>query len=75
MKDLSEPARGRVLHRVGESFRLRYRISNPILRPYIIMRGVKDKLIAKYQILERKTTDDERVGGAALAQREYRPGL
>ena len=26
LRDLSEPARGRVLHRVGESFRLRYRI-------------------------------------------------
>ena len=75
LRDLSEPARGRVLHRVGESFRLRYRISNPTLRPYIIMRGVKDKLIAKDQILDGKTAADARVGGAALAQREYQPGL
>jgi hypothetical protein len=75
LKDLTEPARGRVLQRVGESFRLRYRISNPILRPYIIMRGIKDKLIAKDQILDGKTAADERVGGAALAQREYQPGL
>jgi Cdc6-like AAA superfamily ATPase len=33
LKELSELGRGRVLQRVGESFRLRYRISNPILRP------------------------------------------
>src|SRR5271154_987922 len=62
LKDLSEPARGRILQRVGESFRLRYRVSNPILRPYIIMRGVKDKLIAKDQILQGKNAADERVG-------------
>ena len=61
LKDLSEPARGRILQRVGESFRQRYRISNPILRPYIIMRGVKDKMITKGQILEWKTGTDERV--------------
>jgi Cdc6-like AAA superfamily ATPase len=47
LKDLSDPARGRVLHRVGETYRLRYRISNPILRPYIIMRGIKDQIISK----------------------------
>jgi hypothetical protein len=52
LKELSEPGRGRVLQRVGESFRLRYRITNPILRPYVIMRGVKDKVIDKTQIPE-----------------------
>ncbi len=75
MKDLSEPGRGRILQRVGESFRLRYRISNPILRPYIIMRGIKDKLITKDQIPEGKNAADEHVEAAPLAQREYQPGL
>ena len=73
MKDLSEPARGRILQRVGESFRLRYRVSNPILRPYIIMRGIKDKLITKDQILEGKNAADERVERFSLPQREYQP--
>jgi AAA ATPase domain len=75
LKDLSEPARGRVLQRVGESFRLRYRITNPILRPYIIMRGVKDKLIAKDQILEWKSAAGESARAFALPEREYQPGL
>jgi Cdc6-like AAA superfamily ATPase len=75
LKDLSEPARGRILQRVGESFRLRYRIANPILRPYIIMRGIKDKLITKDQILEGKNAVGERVRGSPLSQREYQPGL
>jgi len=75
LKDLSGPGRGRILQRVGESFRLRYRISNPILRPYIVMRGIKDKLITKDQILAGKSAAEERLGGAPLAEREYQPGL
>ena len=68
LKALSEPARGRILQRVGELFRLRYRISNPILRPYIIMRGIKDKVITKDQILEWRSATDERPGGFSLPQ-------
>jgi len=75
LKELSEPVRGRVLQRVGESFRLRYRISNPILRPYIIMRGIKDKLITKDQIVEGKNGSFEHAGAFPVAQREYQPGL
>jgi hypothetical protein len=55
-----------------ESFRLRYRISNPTLRPYIIMRGVKDKLITRDQLLERQGPD-ERVAESLASQREYQP--
>jgi Cdc6-like AAA superfamily ATPase len=47
LRNLSEPGRGCVLHRIGEGFRLRYRLFNPILRPYIIMRGVRERLIDK----------------------------
>jgi len=47
LKDLSEPARGRILQRVGEDYRLRYRVANPIMRPYILMRGIKDKIVTK----------------------------
>jgi Cdc6-like AAA superfamily ATPase len=67
LKELSEPGRGGVLQRVGESFRLRYRISNPILRPYIIMRGIKDKAIAKTQIPEWKGALDEDAATQALS--------
>ena len=47
LRDLSELGRGRVLQRIGDGARQRYRLFNPILRPYIIMRGVREKLIAK----------------------------
>ncbi len=47
LRDLSESGRGRVLQRTGDPTRPRYRLYNPILRPYIIMRGVREKLIGK----------------------------
>ena len=47
LRDLSKSGRGRVLQRNGDAARQRYRLFNPILRPYIIMRGVREKLIAK----------------------------
>jgi hypothetical protein len=75
LKDLSEPARGRVLQRVGESFRLRYRIANPILRPYIIMRGIKDKMITKDQILGWKSGADERAADFSPPQPQYQPSF
>jgi AAA ATPase domain len=57
LKDLSEPVRGRILQRVGEAYRLRYRIANPIMRPYILMRGIKDKIVTKdVLVFERSKT-------------------
>jgi Cdc6-like AAA superfamily ATPase len=55
LKDLSEAARGRILQRVGETYGTRYRIMNPILRPYIVMRSLKDNIAPK-AVLDRMTT-------------------
>lgn len=52
LKDFSEPARGQILSRTGEKRRQRYRFSSPIMRPYIIMRGVKDKLLKREVLKE-----------------------
>jgi hypothetical protein len=65
LKELSEPGRGRILQRVGETFRLRYRITNPIVRPYIIMRGIKDGLITMTQIAEWKIAAAAKEAAAA----------
>jgi hypothetical protein len=37
------------------------------------MRGIKDKLITKDQILDGKNAADERGEGFSLPQREYQP--
>ncbi len=53
LRDLSEPGRGRILTAVGDVHRRRYRLFNPIMRPYIVMRGVRERLIAK-DLLDRE---------------------
>lgn len=50
LKQLSEPGRGDMLQRVGEKRRIRYRFTSPILCPYILMKGVDDKLLDKEKL-------------------------
>lgn len=50
LKELSEDGRGQMLQRTGEKRRLRYRFSNPMLRPYITIRGVSEGLIDRKQL-------------------------
>ncbi len=45
LKELSEAHRGCILVREGETRRLRYRFVSPLMRTYVIMRGVKDGLL------------------------------
>jgi Cdc6-like AAA superfamily ATPase len=61
LRHLSEPGRGEILHRIGDGFRVRYRLFNPILRPYIVMRGVREKLVSKTMLgrqLERPVEEE-----------------
>jgi Cdc6-like AAA superfamily ATPase len=47
LKEFSGDKRGNVLVREGETRRLRYRFVSPLMRPYIIMRGVADGLLTQ----------------------------
>ncbi len=47
LKELSDAGRGGVIQRVGEKRKIRYRFASPMLLPYIIMRGFKEKLITR----------------------------
>lgn len=47
LKEFSEQRRGGILVREGETRRLRYRFVNPLMRPYVVMRGVADGLLTK----------------------------
>jgi len=39
LNDLSESGRGPVLQKKGSTRRFRYRFINPLLQPYVIMKG------------------------------------
>jgi Cdc6-like AAA superfamily ATPase len=45
LKEMSDQRRGCILVREGETRRLRYRFVSPLMRPYVIMRGVADGLL------------------------------
>ena len=42
---LSEEGRGAVLERLGKPHRYRYRFSNPLMQPYVLMRGLESELL------------------------------
>jgi hypothetical protein len=52
----SETQRGGVLEKNGTSRRFRFRFDNPLLQPYVIMKGLADDMLdgELRQLLERK---------------------
>ena len=42
---LSDESRGAVLQRLGEPHRYRFRFSDPLLQPYVLMRGLQSNLL------------------------------
>jgi Cdc6-like AAA superfamily ATPase len=59
LKELSEVggARGHVLQRAGTSRKFRFRFINPLLQPYIVLRGIDDGLISMTQARELAEKD------------------
>lgn len=41
LKDFCEPKRGRVLQTRGDDWKRRYRFRNPLMRPYVVLRGIE----------------------------------
>jgi Cdc6-like AAA superfamily ATPase len=57
LKAFCEEDRGAVLQRRGVEYRWRYRFSNPLMQPYVIMRGIESGLVSDEhlrQISEQK---------------------
>jgi energy-coupling factor transporter ATP-binding protein EcfA2 len=50
LKNFGDENRGGMLERTGETRRIRYRFTSPLMRPYIIMRGFADGLITRRQM-------------------------
>ena len=51
---------GNVLEKKGERRKFRFRFRNPILEPYIIMRGIDEKLINEADVIRFKSEPTER---------------
>jgi Cdc6-like AAA superfamily ATPase len=66
LKQFLEPKRGAVLQREGEPRRYFYRFTDPILQPFVILRGLSEGLISDEQLTKiqgqsatARLTDDE----------------
>lgn len=45
LKEFSEDKRGKIIDRVGQTRRFRYRFVSPLMRPFIVMKGFSDGLL------------------------------
>ena len=50
LKQFSGTERRKILYRTGEKRRVRYRFNNPLMRPYIVMRGLADNIITRDEL-------------------------
>jgi predicted outer membrane protein len=57
LNSFCKDSRGRVLERRGERRRYRFRFSQPIMEPYVIMRGIADGLIKKEDVIEFESSN------------------
>ena len=59
LKQFSSPARGEVLQITGAARKQRYRFTNPLLRPYVVLRGVHEGVIDEATVSEFSPDDNE----------------
>lgn len=52
LNDFCEPHRGPILQRVGSRHRFRFRFINPMMQPFLVMKGLADKVITRAAIRE-----------------------
>ncbi len=52
LNDFAEERRGFVLQKTGVKHRIRYRFTDPLMQPYIVMRGLAEELIDKAMMQE-----------------------
>ena len=56
LNEFSDSKRGNILQKMGESRRFRYRFTNPLMPPFVIMRGFADKKVTG-ELLRRINAD------------------
>lgn len=70
LKEFAEMERGRVLERVGKERKFRYRFRNPLMQPYVIMRGLSSERIGQEtlrrlaEMVNRSPDNDFQGGGS-----------
>lgn len=66
-------ARGPVLEKLDLGYRLRFRFRNPMLRPFVLMKGLSDGLLTGTLMGEMRVVSDERKAKGALRKKPKAP--
>lgn len=53
-----EERKGKILHKDDRLGRVRYRFANPLLQPYVLLRGLSDKIIGEKDLKETRDKND-----------------
>jgi hypothetical protein len=61
LADFCHHARGPVLKRVGVDRRFRYRFADPLMQPYVVMRGVGDRTITRQELSHPRQPTPRRI--------------
>ena len=59
LKRFSEAPKGEVLQVAGDHWKKRYRFANPLLRPFVVLRGVRDGMLEMAALSEFDPDEDE----------------
>ena len=59
LKKFCTPERGSVLRKTGGQYRWRYQFRNPLLQPYVLMKGLDANVITEEQLNLNKDDDDQ----------------
>jgi len=46
------PERGAVLQQIGEKYQRRFRFRNPLMQPYVVLKGVADGIVTVDEIMD-----------------------
>lgn len=60
LKNFCEESRGPVLEKIGAKHRFRFRFVNPLMRPFVVMKGFVDRRVTRAQLEASFRTDEQR---------------
>lgn len=56
LKNLCEPDRGAILEQVGSDRKYRYRFAEPMMQPFVLLQGLRNRMITRQQVNELAAT-------------------
>ena len=69
LKKFRTPGKGAILQDEGENWSRRYRFKTPLMRPYVVLKGIQDGFISQEDVMRFEYTENGRL------VKPYQPSL